>query len=254
MMRTKTILAALLIAATPIPAAAAPAPAANVEAAVASPKRSADNVKLDASRKPAEILRWAGLRQGMRAIDLFGGNLYWAEIIAPAVGPNGRVTVWEPTQFTDDKARGAFAKFAAEAGNADLLVSPMEAPDLPARAFDFAMINLNYHDVYWESAKDKIPRMDPAAWLKRLNAAMKRGGTVVVIDHVAKSGAPRETVEKYHRIDPAVVRADFRKAGFVLTGTSKLLDNPSDDYAIGVFDPKVRGKTDRFVFKFRKVR
>ena len=96
--------------------------------------------------------------------------------------------------------------------------------------------------------------MEPAPWLNRLNAAMKRGGTVVVIDHVAKAGAPRETVEKYHRIDPAVVRADFRKAGFVLTGTSKLLANPNDDYAIGVFDAKVRGKTDRFVYKFRKVR
>jgi predicted methyltransferase len=254
-MRTKMMIAGTLLAAAPIATIqAAPAPAANVEAAVALPSRSADNVKLDASRKPAEILRWAGLRQGMRAIDLFGGNLYWAEIMAPAVGPTGRVTVWEPTQFTDDKAKAAFARFAAAAKNADLLVSPMEAPELPARAYDFAMINLNYHDVYWESAKFKIPRMDPAAWLKRLNAAMKGGGTVVVIDHVAKAGAPRETVEKFHRIDPAVVRADFRKAGFVLTGTSKLLDNPGDDYAISVFDPKVRGKTDRFVFTFRKVR
>ena len=252
-MRT-IILAGLLLAATPLSAIAAPAPAATVEAAVGSPKRSPDNVKLDASRKPAEILRWAGLRQGMRAVDLFGGNLYWAEIMAPAVGPAGRVTVWEPTQFIDDKGKAAFAKFAAGAGNVDLLVSPMETPDLPARAFDFAMINLNYHDVYWESAKFKIPRMDPATWLKRLNAAMKRGGTVVVIDHVAKSGDPRETVEKFHRIDPTVVRADFRKAGFALVGTSKLLDNPKDDYAISVFDPKVRGKTDRFVFKFRKVR
>jgi len=253
-MRMKAILGAVLLVSAAVAGHAAPAALANVEAAVTSPKRSADNVKLDASRKPAEILRWAGLRQGMRAVDLFGGNLYWAEIMAPAVGPSGHVTVWEPSQFIDDKGKAAFDKFAAAAGNVDLRVSPMESPDLPAGAFDFAMINLNYHDVYWESAKFKIPRMEPAPWLKRLNAAMKRGGTVVVIDHVAKAGAPRETVEKYHRIDPAVVRADFRKAGFMLAGTSKLLANPSDDYAIGVFDEKVRGKTDRFVYKFRKVR
>ena len=251
-MRTRMIFA-LLLAATPAAPLTAQAPAA-IEAAVAAPSRTADNVKLDASRKPAEILRWAGLRSGMRAIDLFGGNLYWAEIMAPVVGPTGRVTVWEPTQFIDDKGKAAFAKFATSANNADLRVSPMEAPDLAAGAYDFAMINLNYHDVYWESAKFKIPRMEPAPWLKRLNAAMRRGGTVVVIDHAAKSGAPRETVEKYHRIDPAVVRADFRKAGFVLTGTSKLLANSADDYAISVFDEKVRGKTDRFVYKFRKVR
>jgi predicted methyltransferase len=253
-MRLHTILCSALIASAAVAVDAAPARIANVEAAVASAARSADNVKLDASRKPAEVLRWAGLRSGMRAVDLFGGNLYWAEIMAPAVGTQGRVTVWEPSQFIDDKGKAAFAKFAAAAGNVDLRVSPMEAPDLPAGAFDFAMINLNYHDVYWESAKFKIPRMEPAPWLRRLNAAMKRGGTVVVIDHAAKSGAPRETVEKYHRIDPAVVRADFRKAGFVLTGTSQLLANPKDDHAISVFDPKVRGTTDRFVYKFRKVR
>jgi predicted methyltransferase len=253
-MRLHIILCSALLASAAVAAPPAPTRVANVEAAVALPTRTADNVKLDASRKPAAVLRWAGLRQGMRAIDLFGGNLYWAEIMSPAVGPTGHVTVWEPTQFIDDKGRAAFAKFAAAAGNVDLRTSPMEAPDLPANAFDFAMINLNYHDVYWESAKFKIPRMEPAPWLRKLNAAMKRGGTVVVIDHVAKSGAPRETVEKYHRIDPAVVRADFRKAGFVLTGTSNLLANPKDDYAIGVFDEKVRGKTDRFVYKFRKVR
>lgn len=251
-MRTKLILA-LLVAGAPVAPLAAQAPV-TVEAAVAAPSRTADNTKLDSSRKPAEILRWAGLRRGMRAIDLFGANLYWAEIMAPVVGPSGHVTVWEPTQFTDDKIKAFFGQFAKSAGNADLLVSPMETPELPVRSYDFAMLNLNYHDVYWESAKFKIPRMEPAPWLKRLNAAMKRGGTVVVIDHAAKSGAPRETVEKSHRIDPAVVRADFRKAGFVLTGTSKLLANPADDYAISVFDPKVRGKTDRFVYKFRKVR
>jgi predicted methyltransferase len=251
-MRTICIITSLALAAAPIQAA--PAPPADVAAAVKLPSRGADNVKLDASRKPAEILRWAGLRSGMKAVDLFGGNLYWAEILAPAVGPKGHVTVWEPTQFLDEKGKAAIDKYATAAGNVDLRVSPMEAPDLPSNAFDFAMLNLNYHDVYWENEKYKIPRMDPAAWLKSVNAAMKMGGTIVVIDHVAKSGEPRETVEKFHRIDPAVIRADFRKAGFALVGQSDLLRNPKDDYAIGVFDEKVRGKTDRVVFKFRKVR
>lgn len=253
-MRLYIVLGSIALATSPIAALAASAPLADVAAAVKLPSRGADNVKLDESRKPAEILRWAGLRSGMQALDLFGGNLYWAEIMAPAVGPKGHVTVWEPTQFIDDKGKAAFEKYAAAAGNVDLRSSPMEAPDLPANSFDFAMLNLNYHDVYWENEKFKVPRMDPAAWLKALNAAMKHGGTVLVIDHVAKSGEPRETVEKFHRIDPAVIRADFIKAGFALVGQSDLLRNSKDDYAIGVFDEKVRGKTDRVVYKFRKVR
>ena len=33
-----------------------------------------------------------------------------------------------------------------------------------------------------------------------------------------------------------------------------MLANPVDDHSLLVFDEKIRGKTDRFVFKFRKPR
>ncbi len=244
-------LALLLSCATAPAAFASPLPPANVSAAVAAPGRSADNVKMDESRKPAEILQWAGLRQGMAVLDLFGGNRYWAEIFAPAVGAQGHVTVWEPTQFFGDKGRAAFATFAAANSNVSLLNSAMEAPNLPVNAFDFAMLNLNYHDLYWENPKLKVVRMDPDAWLKTLHAAMKPGSTVVVIDHVANPGDTRANVEKYHRIDPATIQADFRRAGFELAASSDLLRNPADDHSLPVFDEKVQGHTDRVVYKFR---
>jgi predicted methyltransferase len=134
-------------------------------------------------------------------------------------------------------------------------VSPMETPDLPAGKYDFMLINMDYHDVYWESAKYGIPRMDPDQWLKSIYAAMKPGAIVGVVDHVANANDDtRATVEKYHRIDPNVVKADFKRAGFQLVGTSDILRNPADDHNLLVFDPKIRGKTDRFIFKFRKPR
>ncbi len=52
--------------------------------------RTADNVKLDEGRKPAEVLSFFGLEPGMQVIDMFGANKYWAEIMAPAVGPKGQ--------------------------------------------------------------------------------------------------------------------------------------------------------------------
>jgi predicted methyltransferase len=61
-------------------------------------------------------------------------------------------------------------------------------------------------------------------------------------------------VEKLHRIDPATVRADFERAGFELEAQSDLLANPADDHSKNVFDPAIRGKTDRFLYKFRKPR
>jgi predicted methyltransferase len=97
--------------------------------------------------------------------------------------------------------------------------------------------------------------MDPDAWLKTLYAAMKPGATVGVVDHVASpNNDPRATVDKLHRIDPELLKADFKRAGFVLAGSSDMLRNPADDHSLLVFDEKIRGKTDRVVFKFKKPR
>jgi len=84
---------------------------------------------------------------------------------------------------------------------------------------------------------------------------MKPGATVGIVDHVANpNNDTRATVEKLHRIDPNVIKADFKRAGFQLVGTSDILRNPADDHTLLVFDPKIRGKTDRVLFKFRKPR
>jgi predicted methyltransferase len=243
---------AIGLAAVSSGAAAAPA---EIAAAVAAPGRTPDNVKLDEGRKPVEVLSFFGLRKGMRVIDMFGANKYWAEIMAPVVGPKGKVVVWQPTQFLNDERKNAFAEFAKRQKNVSLISSPMEAPALGTNAYDFMIMNLDYHDVYWENPERKIVRMDPDQWLKVLYAAMKPGATVGIIDHVALPNADtRATVAKLHRIDPEVVKADFQRAGFVLVGVRNFLRNPADDHSLIVFDPKIRGKTDRVVYRFRKPR
>ncbi|MFL6733859.1 MAG: class I SAM-dependent methyltransferase [Sphingomicrobium sp.] len=221
--------------------------------AVAAGTRTADNVKLDPNRKPGEILQYFGLAPGMHVIDMFGANRYWSEIMAPVVGPQGSVVVWQPTQFINDKRKAEFAEFSARQGNVVLLSSPFGAPQLGTNAYDFAIMNLDYHDVYWENPKMNISRMEPDRWLATLFAAMRPGAVIGIIDHVAAANNDtRATVEKYHRIDPAVVKADFERAGFVLEGTSDLLRNSADDHSLNVFDPKIKGQTDRFIYKFRK--
>ncbi len=244
-------LAALLAFLVPLTAAAAPPPV-ELGALVASPGRSPDNVKLDESRKPVEVLQFLGLQSGMNVIDLFGANKYWAEIIGPAVGPKGHVTVWEASQFYDDDSKKSFAEFTARNPNVSIVSTPFEALALPKNSADFVMLNLNYHDVYWTSEKYKVPQMDPNAFLKEVYDAMKPGAVIGVIDHVGNPGDTRATVDKLHRIDPNVVKADFERAGFKLVGTSDILRNPADDHTLSVFDPKVKGKTDRVIFKFQK--
>jgi predicted methyltransferase len=57
-----------------------------------------------------------------------------------------------------------------------------------------------------------------------------------------------------HRIDPAHVKAQLISSGFKFEGESTVLRNPNDDHTKGVFDPAIRGKTDQFIYKFRKPR
>ena len=239
-----------------MPLAATPAFAQTaIAAAVAASDRNPDNVKLDEGRKPAQVLEFLGLKPGMKVLDLFGGNAYWAEIMAPVVGPKGHDTVWEPTQFYNDKTRASFEAFAAKHPNVSITVSPFEAPKLPKNYANFVILNDNYHDTYWQNAKYKIPQMDPNAFVKAVYESMKPGAVIGVIDHIANpNNDTRATVEKMHRIDPEVVKADFKRAGFEFVKSSDVLRNPADDHSLLVFDPKVRGKTDRFVFLFKKPR
>ena len=117
------------------------------------------------------------------------------------------------------------------------------------------LIGARKHAIHMQLGKFGIPKMDPNAFLKAVYASMKPGGVIGVIDHVANpNNDTRATVEKYHRIDPNVVKADFKRAGFLLVRSGNMLRNPEDDHTLLVFDPKVRGKTDRFVLEFRKPR
>jgi predicted methyltransferase len=190
-----------------------------------------------------------GLKKGMHAIDVLTGSGYYAEIMAQAVGPKGSVVAWEPQAFAD-RAKDKLDPLLARESNVKL-ATDFRASTTP-NTYDFAMIHLNYHDFYWESEKFKVPRTDPNQVLAALYAAMKPGGIVAVVDHVGPAGDTRAIVDKLHRIDPETVKADFQRAGFVLDGQSDMLRMPDDDHTKNVFDPAIRGKTDRFVFRFKK--
>jgi predicted methyltransferase len=55
-----------------------------------------------------------------------------------------------------------------------------------------------------------------------------------------------------HRIDEAIVKKQVLAAGFEYVGESDVLRNPADDRKANVFARAIRGKTDQFVYEFRK--
>lgn len=236
-------------------AVSAPVLAADTYAdAVAFNGRPAEALKLDASRRPAEILKFMGLKPGMKALDVMTGGGYYAELMARVVGPKGHVTAFEHASFVDPDTKKQFDAMTAREPNLSFAVAPLADMSFPANSVDFTMIHLNYHDFYWQSEKYSFPRVEPDKLVAALYAATRPGGIVAIVDHVGPAGDTRATVEKLHRIDPATVKADFQRAGFVLDGESSLLAAASDDHTKGVFDPAVRGQTDRFALRFMKPR
>src|SRR6202043_2038950 len=127
------------------------------------------------------------------------------------------------------------------------LTPPINAPALPGK-LDAVFIRQNYHDLH-----DKF--MGPAdvpGFNKQVYAALKPGGVYVVLDHAATAGSGLAATETLHRIDPASVKAEVTAAGFKFDGESKVLANPADPHDKNVFDPSIRGKTDQFLYRFRK--
>lgn len=223
---------------------------------LAAPGRSEKAIAADAGRRPIQVLDFLDVKPGETVLDLMAGGGYYSELLGRAVGAKGSVTAFDLPLGTDAEAaseKQAWDQLLQRNPNVHLVQGDIAHPVFPPESFDFALLHLIYHDFYWESAKHHYPHVEPTEVLQRLYAAMKPGGIVGVVDHVADPNRDtRATVEKLHRIDPAVVKADFRKAGFELIDQSPLLMTGQDDHNKLVFDPAVRGKTDRFLFKFRK--
>ncbi len=218
-------------------------------AAIADPARSATSRAMDEGRMPAAILAFAGFRAGDVVADFQAGGGYYTELIADVVGPRGRVyAMTQPNFYKPDE----WARLTAAHPNITPLVAPGNAMQLAPRSVDAIFAHLVYHDLYWASDKYQHPRLDVPQVLAGWFAAVKPGGHVVIVDHAGPSGDPRAVVDRLHRIDPEQVKADMVAAGFVLEAESSVLRRSEDDHTKNVFDPAIRGKTDRFVLKFRR--
>jgi predicted methyltransferase len=226
-----------------------PVTPAQIAAAVADASRQPENRTLDDGRKPATVLAFANLHRGDVVADWGAGAGYYSEMLADAVGPKGTVyAIGVAANYHADK----WVPVLAHHANIRPFFVPAEAQTLAPGSLDEIFAHLEYHDLYWTSAKYHYPTRDVDAVVRNWFAALRPGGRVIVVDHVALGGDPRETVEKYHRIDPARVKADFANAGFVLESESAALHREDDPHTVPVFDPGVRGHTDRLAFRFVK--
>lgn len=222
---------------------------AAIVAALADPGRPSEDSSRDAARHPVELLAFAGVKPGDKVLDFIMGGGYFTRILAKTVGPKGHVWAYTPDEFIKFKASyGEDQKKVAGAyANVTAITGPLGAPALPG-SLDVAITVQNYHDMHLG--------LFPADTAAKANAALfkalKHGGTLLVVDHVAAPGSGLATPSKLHRIDPQIIRDELAATGFRYNGEIMVLRNPADSHAVSVFDPSIRGHTDQVVYRFSK--
>lgn len=232
-------------------AAAQPAEAALAQA-LTDPARPADQVALDALRKPAEVIAFAGVKRGDRVADFMPGNGYFTRILSRVVGSEGRVYAFLAAQqlanCSPDETAGTRAlEKDVRYTNVRVLIDAADRFAAP-EPLDVVWMSLGYHDLH-----DSFMRpLDIGALNAAVFRALKPGGIYLVIDHAAAAGSGLRDTETLHRIDPQTLVAEVTAAGFVLEAQSAVLRNPADSHLLKVFDPAIRHQTDQVILRFRK--
>jgi len=215
-----------------------------VAKAVADPGRAADKQN-DERRKVADLVAFSEAKPGGKVLELIPGGGYFTRVFSKVVGPQGRVYAVWPNEY--DESSDKVKAIAAEYGNVDLLKQPAAKLTAP-QPVDVVFTSQNYHDY-----PDKfMGPTDPALLNAAVFAALKPGGLYVIVDHSAEAGSGLRETDTTHRIDEATVKQQVLAAGFEYVGETNVLRNPADDRKKNVFDPAIRGRTDQFVYKFRK--
>lgn len=229
-----------------LPALAGEPTAENIAQAVADPDRSVEDRKRDVFRKPAEVLTFFGLKPNWRVVELMAGSGYYSDIIARSVGPKGKAWAQNNAFVLQRFAEKNIARRVAnpKLSNLQRLDQELDELSLPGN-LDAVLMILFYHDTYWQGA-------DRAKMNRSVFEALKPGGIFGIVDHHAEAGSGSRDVQTIHRVDMELVKKEILAAGFILAESSDILRHPEDDRTLNVFKPEIRGKTDRFILKFKK--
>ena len=204
--------------------------------------------------KLAELISFSRVDAGATVIDVYPGDGDWTRIFSDVVGPEGRVYSFVPAEvahFKNDPV-GRMQALAKEPGreNVEVISADLVAMPQPTRPADVLWLHLFYHDLH--TALMQAKGATAADFNRTVYERLKSGGYYVIVDHATAAGVGMSNAQSLHRIDPASVREEVEAAGFVLDAESTVLANKDDPHSSKVFDPSIKGETDRFAYRFVK--
>lgn len=252
----------------------AEAPDAALKAAVASSQRTPAFAARDGARHPLETLSFFGLRADMTVVEIWPGDGWYTEILAPYLRGQGALYAAHfptdtPVTYYRKTRENFLAKLAATPAMYDRVTvttfhPPSQMEIAPTGSVDLVVTFRNVHNWYMGGGGEH----NVVAAFKAMYRALKPGGILGVVEHRLPSnqGLAEQERTGYMRED-FVIRA-AEQAGFRLLAKSEINANPRDtaDYPEGVWTlpPTLRlgeldrrryqtvGESDRMTLKFAK--
>jgi predicted methyltransferase len=218
----------------------------NYEAIVASADRSDADRQADLRRQPAKMLAFAGVQAGMKILDMEASAGYSTELLARTIGPAGTVYAQDSAAVIERFVKDKFDIRAQKPvmKNVVHVVRDFDDPIPPdVSGLDMITFFFAYHDITYM-------QVDRAAMDKKMFAALKPGGFLIIADHSAKPGEGTSVAKTLHRIEESTLRQEIEAAGFKLVAEGDFLRNPQDPRDAAVFHPQI--PNDEFVLKYQK--
>ena len=212
----------------------------SLDEAVAGVWRDPADKTRDVWRHPAQTLAFFGLKPRMTVVELWPGNGWYTDILAPYLAANGgtlyaaQFEANEPSEPAAKKIVEAYAaKLAAKPrlyGQVSITsFGPTSGPIAPAGSADLVLFLRNVHNWMAGGVAEKA--------FAQAFAALKPGGILGIEEHRADPGGVQDAVAANGYVQEAYVRQLAQEAGFLPDGASEINANPKDtkDYPFGVW-------------------